>query len=431
MNPRVAAGLAEFAVRTRWDDIPVAAQERARHLLVDAIACAIAGREAPARADFARVARSLGGGDRLVVSDDRPAGRAAAALLNSWLTTATTMCDVFRPRMCHVTPPLLGAALVDLDAAEGIDDLLRAFALGAEVTVRLCEAMSEEAYRGARWHAPGVIGPFGAATASALLRGLDAETLERSWGLALLQSSGTFAAIGSAGVKFTQARAALAGMLAVDMASAGLGGQLDPLTHPDGGLLVAYDGDDTDAVLRGIGDDWRLHGIALRRWPAASSLQSVVEAVIALRADGEEPERIVLELPTQSFVLCADKGWPDQLTALQSARWVAATAWRAGDCRLDGFTPAALTDAATVALAERVVVTEDAGLGDGAARVRVEGTHPRAIEVAVALGTPARPLTSDDVEAKLARVAGDERAARILHAIRTGDLRELSAALVA
>ena len=325
--------------------------------------------------------------------------------------------------------PLLGAVLADLDDAATIHELLRAFALGAEVTVRLCEAMAEELYRGARWHAPGVVGPFGAATASALLRGLDADTLERAWGISLLQSSGTFATIGSAGVKFTQARAALAGVLAVDMAAAGLGGQLDPLTHPDGGLLVAYGGADTGAVLRGIGDDWRLHGIALRRWPAASSLQSVVEAVLAVRDDGDPPQRIVVGLPAQSYALCADKGWSDQLTALQSARWVAATTWRSGDCRLDGFTPAALDDATIADLAERVVVVEDAALGDGAAHVSVEGDRPRRTEIAVALGTPQRPLTGDDVTAKLARVAGDERAGRILDAIDGDDVGALRSAL--
>jgi 2-methylcitrate dehydratase PrpD len=430
MTSGVAAGLAEFAIRNTWSDIPTAAQDSARNLLIDAIACAIAGQQAPARSDFARVARGLGDGDHLVVSDDQKAGRAAATLLNSWQTTATTMCDVFRPRMCHVSPPLLGAALADLDDTHSIDELLRSFALGAEITVRLCEAMDEQLYRGARWHAPGVIGPFGAATASALLRGIDADTLERAWGLALLQSAGTFAAIGSAGVKFTQARASFAGVLAVDMAAAGLGGQLDPLTHPDGGLLIAYGGHDPEAVLRGIGDDWRLHGIALRRWPAASSLQSVVEAVIALRDDGAEPDRIVVELPPQSFALCADKGWPDQLTALQSARWVAATTWRAGDCRLDGFAASALADAATAGLAGRVVVVEDAALGDGAARVRVEGDRPREIEVAAALGTPQRPLTGTDVTDKLARVSGEERAGRILAAIDSDDVGSLRRALV-
>lgn len=429
MTSGVAAGLAEFAIRTTWSDIPAAAQDSARNLLIDAIACAIAGRQAPARSDFARVARGLGDGDHLVVSDDQKAGRAAATLINSWQTTATTMCDVFRPRMCHVSPPLLGAALAEIDHIETTEELLRAFAVGAEVTVRLCEAMDERLYRGSRWHAPGVIGPFGAATASAVVRDLDADTLERAWGLALLQSSGTFAAIGSAGVKFTQARAAFAGVLAVDMAMAGLGGQLDPLTHPDGGLLVAYGGADPDAVARGLGDDWRLHGIALRRWPAASSLQSVVEAIISLREETPKPERIVVALPPQSFTLCADKGWSDQLTALQSARWVAATALRTGDCTLDDFSPSALDDDVTSALASRVIVVEDSALGDGAARVSAEGDHTRGAEVDVALGTPQRPLTNADVTQKLARTAGDQRAARILDAIAHDDVGALRDAL--
>jgi 2-methylcitrate dehydratase PrpD len=349
-------------------------------------------------------------------------------LLNAWQTTATTMCDVFRPRMCHVSPPLLGAALAELDDAP-VTELLRAIAVGAEVTVRLCESLNEDLYRGARWHAPGVVGPFGAATTAGLLAGFDAGELERAWGLALLQSAGTFAAIGSPGVKFTQARAALAGVSAVDMTRSGLGGQLDPLQHPDGGLLVAYGGSDPDAVLRGVGDDWRLHGIALRRWPAASSLQSVIEAVLGLRETGDgDGERIELELPPQSYALCADKGWPDQLTALQSARWVAATVWRSGDCTLDGFTPRALDDPQTARLATRVHVTEDPGLGDGAARVHAAG---RSIEVPVALGTPQRPLETADVYAKLVRIAGEERAGRLLASLDAGNAGALRAALIA
>jgi 2-methylcitrate dehydratase PrpD len=424
----IASDLATFAVRTKWHDIPESTQAAARHLLVDAIACAIAGREAPARADFATAARGLGDGDALVISDRHPAGRAGAALLNAWQATATTMCDVFRPRMCHVSPPLLGAALAEFDDRHTIADLLGAVAVGAEVTVRLCEALDEELYRGARWHAPGVVGPFGAATTAGLLAGVDAEDLERAWGLALLQSAGTFAAIGSPGVKFTQARAALAGVTAVDMALAGLGGQLDPLQHPDGGLLIAYGGRDPDAVLRGIGQDWRLHGIALRRWPAASSLQSVIEAVRMLRETSDDAEQLVVELPSQSYSLCADKGWPDQLTALQSARWVAATVWRTGDCVLEGFAPAALADPETGRLAERVRVAEDPLLGDGAARVRIAG---RTIEVPVALGTPRRPLTTTDVEEKLARIAGQTRAGRVLTAIDEGNAPDLRAALLA
>jgi 2-methylcitrate dehydratase PrpD len=427
----ITSSLAEFASETTWDAIPDSARTAGRHLLVDVIACAISGREASARPDFAAAARALGSGDALVVSDEQFAGRAAGALLNAWQATATTMCDVFRPRMCHVSPPLLGAALAEFTGDRSVRELIRAVTLGAEITVRLCEALDEELYRGARWHAPGVVGPFGAATAAGLMARLEPADLERAWGLALLQSAGTFAAIGSAGVKFTQARAALAGVLSIDMVRSGLGGQLDALEHPDGGLLIAYGGVDRGAVLRDIGRDWRLHGIALRRWPAASSLQSVVEAVLA-HHDSHQPETpgdsIRIELPPQSYALCADKGWSDQLTALQSARWVAATVWRTGDCTLDDFSPRALGDLATSDIAQRVRVVEDITLADGAARVKV---GDRAVEISAALGTPARPLGAADVEGKLARVAGETRARRVLEAMDGDDPQALRAALIA
>lgn len=193
-----------------------------------------------------------------MIGDAAPAGLAAATMLNAWQTTAMTMCDVFRPRMCHVSPPLLGACLTAAYGRSRVSDLGHAFLVGAEVTVRLCESMDESLFRGARWHAPGVIGPFGSTTAAALLRGLDSESLERAWGLALLQAAGTFAAIGSAGVKFTQARAALAGVTAVEQTQAGLGGQLGALDHPDGGLWVAFGGADRRLAVGDLGHRWRL-----------------------------------------------------------------------------------------------------------------------------------------------------------------------------
>jgi 2-methylcitrate dehydratase PrpD len=119
--------LAAFATKTRWDDLPAEARERGRQLLLDAIACAFTGRTAPTRDEFAGAARGLGdGAGHPVVGDATGAGRAASALINAWQTTATTMCDVYRPAMCHVTPPLLGAALAASSAAHSAGELLRA-----------------------------------------------------------------------------------------------------------------------------------------------------------------------------------------------------------------------------------------------------------------------------------------------------------------
>ena len=408
--------LADFVSATRWDDLSGASRQRVGDLLLDAIACAFTGHEASTRPAFARIAHELGGDGDYVIINDAPAGLSSAVLINAWQTTATTMCDVYRPAMCHVTPIVLSAALA---AAHGVSpshaDFMVSFALGAEVTVRLCSAMDPGLYQGARWHAPGVIGPFGSATTVSRMHGTGPGELLRAWGLAGLQSSGTFSAIGSSGVKFTQARAALAGVTAARFSAAGLGGNPVSLSHPDGGLFDAYGGAKPGLAVLGLGSEWRLQDISLRRWPAASSLQSLVECILRLRESPMVPQSLDIALPPQSFKLCAQMGWSEQLEALQSARWVAAVVWADGGCWLDQFSPARLADAALGEWAATVTVREDARLPAGAAHVNAvldDGTEITE-EIMIALGSPDRALSRQDVLEKLGRAAGEPRAARI------------------
>jgi 2-methylcitrate dehydratase PrpD len=419
---RIEAELAAFATGLRWGDVPSPASERVTSLVLDSIACALAGRLAPSRDDFARAAASVGGPGGHVVVGGSPLGLTAAVLVNAWQTTALTMCDIYRPTMCHVTPLVFPAALAAAERFEpSRDGFMAAFAAATEVTVRLCSAMRHAAYSGERWHAPGVIGPYGSATAAGLIEGLDDDALRRAWGLAGLQSAGAFSAIGSPAVKFTQARAAAAGVAALEFARAGHGANPNPLTHPDGGLFDAYDGEDPDRAVGHLGERWELLEISLRRWPAASSLQSLVEAVLQLRTD-TPPEHLLIELPPQSFKLCAAMGWDTQLSALQSARWMAAVTWIDGQCWTGQFTAERLRDEGTGRLArEAVSIREDAALPQGAVRVtaRVGGSEST-LEIAAAPGSPGRPLGIPDALQKLESAAGSARAASIA-AIVTGD----------
>ena len=63
-----------------------------------------------------------------------------------------------------------------------------------------------------------MLGPFGAAAAVGRLRGFDAETMAKAFGLAGSQSAGTFAAWGTPTVKFHQCRGALSGLMAALLA---------------------------------------------------------------------------------------------------------------------------------------------------------------------------------------------------------------------
>lgn len=413
--------LADFAVALDWEELPHDVRAFAVDMLLDALACALAGRGAPARASFAAAAERLSGrGDHVVIGGGTSSA-SAAIMTNAWQTTALTMCDVYRPAMCHITPVVVPALLAAAETAGCTrEQFLSAFVAAVEVTVRLCAAMRPELFSGARWHAPGVVGPFGSATAAGLLAGFDQGLLRSAWGSALLQSSGTFSAIGTPGVKFTQARAALAGVIAVEFTRSGSGGSPNSLTHPDGGLFDAYGGGDTDRATRDLGTAWELFAISLRRWSAASSLQSVIEAVLELRTD-QAPDELVVELPAQSFKLCATMPWGTQLEALQSARWVAAVVWADGACWVEQFAEERLVDARTAAFAStRVTVVENTELAAGAAVASIRGG--KSVTVESVLGSPERPLGRAGVAEKLISAAGKSRAATIVEQIN-GDTR--------
>jgi aconitate decarboxylase len=280
--------------------------------------------------------------------------------------------------------------------------------------------MDPALFTGTRWHSPGVTGPYGGATTAARLAGADADLLRRAWGAAGQHSAGTFAAIGSPGVKTTQGRGAMAGVLAAGLAAAGHGGHPDAWTHPDGGLFDAYGAGGTGLLTDGLGERWALLGIALRRWPASSSLQTVIESVLAVRRD-EVPRSVEVRLPRASFKLCAGPGWDDQLSALQSARWVTAATWLDGDCWLDQFTDERRGDPSAQSLAEAVTVVEDTSLTEGAAIIDVEhadGTRDRERRD-VMPGSPERPLDREAIVGKLTRAAG-ATAAHALEAALTG-----------
>jgi 2-methylcitrate dehydratase PrpD len=424
----IEASLAEFALRTSWADIPSGVQQRTVDLVLDAIACGFTGRTAAGRARFADATRSISGaGEYSVIGDGERWSLFAAGMLNAWQVTATTMCDVYRPAMCHVTPIVLAAALAGVEAAPPtIEDFLAAFTIGVEVTLRLCAAMDGALYRGPRWHAPGVIGPFGSAATFGRLLGLDATELRAAWGVSLLHSAGTFSAIGTPGVKLTQARGAAAGLQAVTYAAAGHGGSLEAFVHPDGGLFDAYAGVAPERVVEGLGTSWLSSELSLRRWPASSSLQGLIAAVLELRGqEGYNANAILaVELPTQSYKLCGEMPWTDQLNALQSAAWVAAAAWTDGRCWLDQFEPDGLRDSARNAIARTTRVAEDPSLPEGAARVTLLGGRGATLERLVPPGSPEDPLTTADIHAKLALAAGETRANDI-RSVLDGDVAEV------
>ncbi len=391
---------AEWSSELRWDALPPRIQATVVDIVLDAAASGLAGRTQGLVAEVTPVARAFAGAE----------SAAARTLVDAYAITSATLCDVYRPALCHVTPvvvPPLVAVAEDGDTSGA--EFLAAVAVGLETTVRLAQALDYPALRKRGWHSPGVVGTVGAAAAVARLLRLDATGSRNAMAHGAAQAAGTFASLGTKGVKFNQARGALAGLLAGRMGEAGLASAANWLTHPDGGMASAYaEGGDPDALARGLGEHWELANISLRRWPAASSVQSLIEVCLELDAPRDNIQRVEVELGTDAFKVSGDRGWDAPLAAQQSARWVTAAVIHDRDWWLEQSAPSRITDPELGSFAaERVHVTEVDDLGQAGVRVDVtlrDGSHV-VLERETAPGDPERPLTAAQIDAKTERAA--------------------------
>ena len=378
MSATPTADLAAFIAGLQYEQIPVAIRERVKDIILDTLASALAGTHGDEVKQIHALAAALGasqeasiiGGDRLSL--------AGATLLNGYLITAVTVCDVHRPTLYHTTPQVLPPALA-IAERDGVNGkaLLTAVTAGLETSVRVALGTNYAAFRARGWHSPGVVGPFGGAAAVGKLRGFDAVRQLNAFGLAGSQSAGTFAHWGTPTIKFHQCRGALSGLMAGLLAEQGFLASKEILTHKDGGIYNAYsDGGNTEAVTSNLGKQWALEQISLRLWPAASSVQSVITALLALaNAHDLKPERIAevrVGLSKGVYDMHGTLNWDDKFKALLSMPYITAVVLHDRACWLDQFEPARVKDKAVDTFArERVKVVAEPGIAGTAALVEI------------------------------------------------------------
>ena len=410
MSGEATQVLAGFAATLKYDDLPDRVRDHTKNILLDTLACAVAGRHGEETEQVGALALALGesressvlGGDRLSL--------AGATLLNGYLITAVTMCDIHRSTLTHVTPEVVPPALAigERDNLSG-RDLLVALAAGFEVTTRVGIGADYPAMRAKGWHGPGVLGPFGGAAAAGRLRGFDAETMAKAFGLAGSQSAGTFAAWATPTVKFHQCRGALSGLMAALLAEQKFLATKEFLTHKDGGLYNTYsNGGKPETVTADLGKRWELEQIALRLWPSASSTQGMTTALFDLiekhKINPDQVKKLRVALSQTVFDLHGKLAhYKAKFDALISAHYTAAIILHDQQLTLSQFEPARYDDPKLRrAAVEQVEVLPDSALtgvqsvaeiemADGS-KLSARCDHPR--------GSYENPLTRVQIESK-------------------------------
>lgn len=409
--------LAEYFSSLRLEMVPESVRDTAKRILLDSIACALAADRSEEVDLVANTALALGDGNgTTVIGAPERRSLGAGCLVNAFRVTAMTACDVYRPAHCHISPEVVPPALAVAER-EGIDGagLLTALIAGLETSVRVARGLVTDEFKKRRWHAPGIVGPFGGAAAVAHLLQLDATGTRDALAVAGSQASGTYASHGTPTVKFHQAHGALAGLFGALLASGGLKGGREILASPDGGMFQAFSGGgDASAVIDRLGDHWELDRISLRLWPGGTYIQPPLTTAYRIVSEyapvWDAVDEVIVRV-APSVVASQSKYSRPQGTfeCLASVEYTVTSMLRWHQVRLDHFSPEVYTSRSQQHAIEQVTMTADddlSPLGCGIDVILKDGSRISA-ESETPKGHPDNPLTWSDLETKTLDFGGD------------------------
>lgn len=416
----ISRRLAEFASALECTAIPPEVRTRAKHLILDAVGCALAARRFDFAAPSLRAIAELGGaGTRGVIGQAGRLPLRDAVLANGILLHGLDYDDTHSEGIVHLTAAVFPAALgLAAELGKSGRDLLAAYVAGVEAGARL-GSVPKGGFHQVGFHPTGVVGAFAAALAAGKLHGLDAARLVHAQGVALSVAAGSleFLEDGSWTKRFHPGWAGVGGITAAAMAKHGF---VAPAAAYEGrfGLYKSHLGAleaqcDYERAASGLARIWETMNVAVKPFPACHFVHAFADAAIALRRQGLEAGKIasITALVPAEVVktVCepaAKKRRPaNDYDAKFSVPYVIAAALRRGKFGLEELEEAALRDPDTLALAARVDYRVDPDSGfpkhySGEVIVRLADGRELRQREQINRGSAERPLGNAEVEAK-------------------------------
>jgi 2-methylcitrate dehydratase PrpD len=452
MTDDPASALAQHVCRTGYADLPASAVESARRDLLDTFGCMLGGSGSPGISElFAVISRWGGLAESRVLLRGVSLPSPQAALLNASMGHALDFDDTLDTGgSIHPGVSALGIALAVSDSlghATG-KELLLAVVLGLDVSCRV--ALASTVDRG--WHRTAAMGVFGATAAAGKLLRLTPEHMLAALGIAYSQAAGNRQCIldGALSKRMQAGQAASAGVFSAVLAQTGFTGAHNIFDGRFGFFeLYQPNGADPSVLLRDLGTEFRGEELSYKPYPCGRPLHAAIDAALAARAQleitrADEIAAVMIEAePTghaDQFERGPAKRRPTQVVEAQFAQpFLVATALvhgRVGIAEVDG-----LGDPAVLALSDRIAGVAHERRGKGSLSIGVSRTDGRAvtIEAADPIGSPQKPLTDAQFEAKfrdcarnavqpLSDASIDATLARIARLEALSDARELMAA---
>src|SRR6202161_1173044 len=348
-DPAATTGrLATWVAQTTLADIPASVRDRAKHLVLDGIGCALVGAQLPWSRIGVQGVTALDVGDSVLVGwGGRATSATSAAMLNSSFIQGFELNDDHPRPPLHsnslVLPAMLAAA-PRVGRVSGERFLLGAI-LGYETGPRVGGALGGLDMVSPGGHSGVVFAPLAAAAAAGTLYGLDAAGFEDAFGMAATQSCGLMSAMYESMVKRMQhGFASRNGLTAAALAAAGYVGIKRVFERPYGGWLAVFgEGHRTypEAIYAGLGQLWETERIAVKPYSALGLLHAAIDAALELRqkVDVGEIRHIEIDMGEAAY---SHGGWEAEgplegVGAQVNVAYAVAVAFLDGDVVVDPF----------------------------------------------------------------------------------------------
>lgn len=296
--------LGAFAASLRLDAVPDALVAKAKDHLLDTIGVACSGLAEPDALAVGGVVQRWGGiAEAGVIGKPWRLPAPKAAFLNALHARLQTFDDTHEAGPAHPGAAVVAGALAAAEAAKASGRmLLESILAGYETATRVAAALGAKHY-GAGFHCTGTSAPFGAAAAAARARALDGRATGAALGLAGEAAVGIrqYQHDGSMlDTALNGARGAELGVVAAEMAAAGLAG---PRSVLDGrwGILRVMAGTAAEPLTDGLGTRWEFADTSLKPYASCRFTHGPVAALREARLDHAKVRSVEISTFRQSI----------------------------------------------------------------------------------------------------------------------------------
>jgi 2-methylcitrate dehydratase PrpD len=280
--------LVKNIINVAYETLSPAVIEMTKKLILDSLACALAGSSAVGMKELNELMNELGGKEEsTVVAYGSHVPSPSAALVNGSMGRALDFDDTHDIAIIHPAVPVVSAGFAVAERRETVSgkEFIPAITLGIDLSCRMSAASPVNMLEGYGWDYSCIYGYFGAAATSSKILGFGEDTLLNALGIAYYQSSGmrSSATKGYTTKAMGSGFAARGGVISALMAEKGITGTKEPLAGKWGVYNLFHRGDYIPQKLTGgLGKTFMVEDDSFKPYPCCRCIHPFIDATVAL-----------------------------------------------------------------------------------------------------------------------------------------------------